>query len=194
MPIPPTSQARFSWVGIALSMLLFPTAGQQIPALAAERIYASYSPLERSISVAALETYAKTGKITVQSSTIPWMCRYCKECRALELPRTQYNLRDARVLAAIAINPITSSLFGSTQLSQIQSQSPLNLSLVQFLPAKKASTGVGVRTEFSSVITITNASLFCCGWDCWWVYRLNYEHRLVLVFHFQVSLQVQIPG
>ena len=192
------------------------------------------------------------------------------QCLALELPRTQYNLRDARVKAAIAINPITSSVFGSAGLSQIQipvmlvsssadkvapalseqilpftwlstpekylalleggthfstigetnpltdplaipsevigpdptiarrylkalsvaffqtyiagatqyrpylsadyaqaiSQSPLNLSLVQFLPAKKASTGVGVRTEFSSVITITNASLFCCGWDC----------------------------
>jgi len=32
------------------------------PALAAERIYASYAALERSIS-AALETYAKEGKL-----------------------------------------------------------------------------------------------------------------------------------
>jgi predicted dienelactone hydrolase len=63
MSIPPDSQAHFSWVGIALSVSLFPTAGLQSPALAAERIYASYAALERSISVAALETYAKEGKL-----------------------------------------------------------------------------------------------------------------------------------
>ncbi|MDZ4870901.1 MAG: hypothetical protein CLLPBCKN_000289 [Chroococcidiopsis cubana SAG 39.79] len=32
------------------------------------------------------------------------------QCRTLELPRTQYNLRDKRIKAAIAINPIGSSL------------------------------------------------------------------------------------
>jgi hypothetical protein len=44
-------------------MLAFPTAGLQRPVMAAERIYVSYSVLEDSISVDALETYAKTGKL-----------------------------------------------------------------------------------------------------------------------------------
>jgi predicted dienelactone hydrolase len=42
------------------------------------------------------------------------------QCRTLELPRTQYNLRDKRIKAAIAINPIGSSLFGKAGLSQIK--------------------------------------------------------------------------
>ncbi len=42
------------------------------------------------------------------------------QCRTLELPRTQYNLQDKRIKAAIAINPITSSVFGQNGLSQIQ--------------------------------------------------------------------------
>jgi predicted dienelactone hydrolase len=42
------------------------------------------------------------------------------QCRALELPRIQYNLRDERVKAAIAINPITSSIFGKDGMSDIQ--------------------------------------------------------------------------
>ncbi|NHC37354.1 alpha/beta hydrolase [Scytonema millei] len=42
------------------------------------------------------------------------------QCRTLELPRTQYNLRDKRIKAAIAINPIASALFGKAGLSQIK--------------------------------------------------------------------------
>ncbi len=49
-----------------------------------------------------------------------WNVSLLLQCRALELPATQYNLRDERVKAAIAINPITSSVFGKAGLSQIQ--------------------------------------------------------------------------
>lgn len=42
------------------------------------------------------------------------------QCRALGLPRQDYNLRDQRIKAAIAINPIVSSIFGQTGLEQIQ--------------------------------------------------------------------------
>ena len=42
------------------------------------------------------------------------------QCRAIELPQKQYNLRDPRIKAAIAINPITSSIFGRDGLSQIK--------------------------------------------------------------------------
>jgi len=52
-----------SSVGMALSIWLLPTVGTMRPAQASERIYISYGALERSISVASLETYAKTGKI-----------------------------------------------------------------------------------------------------------------------------------
>jgi len=42
------------------------------------------------------------------------------QCRVLELPRTQYNLQDKRIKAAIAINPIASGVFGKAGLSQIK--------------------------------------------------------------------------
>lgn len=42
------------------------------------------------------------------------------QCQALQLPATKYNLHDQRVKAAIAINPITSSIFGKTGVSQIK--------------------------------------------------------------------------
>lgn len=41
------------------------------------------------------------------------------QCRAIELPPMQYNLRDPRIKAAIAINPVSSSIFGQDGLSQI---------------------------------------------------------------------------
>jgi predicted dienelactone hydrolase len=41
------------------------------------------------------------------------------QCRALELPRKDYNFRDPRVKAVIAVNPVNSSIFGSQGLSQI---------------------------------------------------------------------------
>lgn len=49
-----------------------------------------------------------------------WNVSLLLQCRALELPETQYNLRDPRIKAAIAINPIASSVFGQTSISQIK--------------------------------------------------------------------------
>jgi predicted dienelactone hydrolase len=42
------------------------------------------------------------------------------QCRALALPPIQYPLQDERVKAAIAINPVGSTIFGQSQISQIQ--------------------------------------------------------------------------
>ncbi len=42
------------------------------------------------------------------------------QCRGLALPPTDYQLSDERVKAAIAINPIGSTIFGQSQLNQIQ--------------------------------------------------------------------------
>lgn len=41
------------------------------------------------------------------------------QCRALALPRGQYNLSDRRIKAAIAINPVSSRILGQAGLSQI---------------------------------------------------------------------------
>ncbi|HBB34710.1 MAG TPA: hypothetical protein DDZ80_29480 [Cyanobacteria bacterium UBA8803] len=42
------------------------------------------------------------------------------QCRAIELPPSQYELADPRLKAAIAINPIGSTIFGKSQIGQIQ--------------------------------------------------------------------------
>lgn len=42
------------------------------------------------------------------------------QCRAEELPIVDYQLSDRRVQAAIAINPVNSTIFGESQLSKIQ--------------------------------------------------------------------------
>lgn len=60
-----TTGKQLNWLGLILGCCgwLIPTTGISNSALAAERIYASYAALERSISVDALETYAKEGKL-----------------------------------------------------------------------------------------------------------------------------------
>ncbi|MHC0067740.1 alpha/beta hydrolase [Nostoc sp. UIC 10890] len=42
------------------------------------------------------------------------------QCLAVNLPNAQYNLSDSRIKAAIAINPVNSSIFGQASLSQIK--------------------------------------------------------------------------
>ena len=42
------------------------------------------------------------------------------QCRALALPASQYQLQDERIKAAIAINPVGSTIFGESQISKIQ--------------------------------------------------------------------------
>ncbi len=49
-----------------------------------------------------------------------WNISLLLQCRALELPVTQYNLRDPRIKAAIAINPLSNSVFGEDSLSKIK--------------------------------------------------------------------------
>jgi predicted dienelactone hydrolase len=49
-----------------------------------------------------------------------WNISLLLQCRARGLDRNQYNFSDPRIKAAIAINPIVSSILGETNLSQIQ--------------------------------------------------------------------------
>ncbi|MEG4632722.1 alpha/beta hydrolase [Microcoleus sp. AR_TQ3_B6] len=49
-----------------------------------------------------------------------WNLSLLLQCRARGLERNQYNFGDPRIKAAIAINPIVSSILGDTNLSQIK--------------------------------------------------------------------------
>lgn len=49
-----------------------------------------------------------------------WNISLLLQCRARGLERNQYNFDDPRIKAAIAINPIVSSILGETNLSKIQ--------------------------------------------------------------------------
>jgi predicted dienelactone hydrolase len=49
-----------------------------------------------------------------------WNISLLLQCRARGLDRNQYNFSDPRIKAAIAVNPIVSSILGETNLSQIQ--------------------------------------------------------------------------
>ena len=49
-----------------------------------------------------------------------WNLSLLLQCRARGLERNQYNFSDPRIKAAIAINPIVSSILGDTNLSQIK--------------------------------------------------------------------------
>ncbi|MEG4069267.1 alpha/beta hydrolase [Microcoleus sp. Pol11C2] len=49
-----------------------------------------------------------------------WNLSLLLQCRARGLERNQYNFDDPRIKAAIAVNPIVSSILGETNLSKIQ--------------------------------------------------------------------------
>lgn len=49
-----------------------------------------------------------------------WNLSLLLQCSALKLPPAEYNLQDQRIKAAIAINPIASSVFGPKGISQIK--------------------------------------------------------------------------
>ena len=108
----PTTKALRS-VGIALSMLLFPTPGLQSSAVAAERIYASYAPLESSISVAALEIYAKEGKI---DKDLAALARYLNPQQLAQLRRVLLN----RIkLSPVAVSQFLYTPIGETLLERL---------------------------------------------------------------------------
>jgi predicted dienelactone hydrolase len=78
-----TSTLRRNILLVVISMLV-PAFGITSPAQAAQRVYASYSALERSISVAALEEYVKTG---VLDESLAVYTRYLNPGQLQELRR-----------------------------------------------------------------------------------------------------------
>lgn len=65
-----------------------------------------------TLDLEQLETDCRTLAETLNLSLV-------LQCLALRLPRSQYDLSDSRIKAAIAINPVDSSILGQSGLSQI---------------------------------------------------------------------------
>lgn len=66
-----------------------------------------------TIDFEGLEANCFTEKMTLNPSMF-------LQCRALELPREDYQLKDDRVKAVMVLNPVNSSILGELGLSQIQ--------------------------------------------------------------------------
>jgi hypothetical protein len=102
-----------SWLKIALLLGALPISVLPTQALAAERIYGSYSVLERSISVDALETYAKEGKL---DEDLAVYARYLKPEQLAQLRRV---LLARANLSAVAISQFLYTPAGETLLQRL---------------------------------------------------------------------------
>lgn len=104
-----TTGKQLNWLGLILGCCgwLIPTTGISNSTLAAERIYASYAALERSIPVDALETYAKEGKL------VDKLGLYIKYLN----PQQQAQLRRV-LLARVDLDVVATSQFFYTPLGE----------------------------------------------------------------------------
>ncbi|NWF60433.1 MAG: alpha/beta hydrolase [Fischerella sp.] len=93
------STLRKNWLLLLLSTVL-PTFGLSYSALTAQRIYASYSTLERSVSVTALENFAKNGVVDEELAVYT---QFLKPGQLQELRRT--------LLSPIKVDPVAVSQF-----------------------------------------------------------------------------------
>ena len=109
--IHPTHPKLLKWLGIA-SCCLFSTVGLQSRVVAAERIYASYATLERSISVAALEEYARKGKLNDELADY---ANYVKPQQMEQLRRVLLARAD---LSAVAVSQFLYTPIGETLLER----------------------------------------------------------------------------
>ena len=73
-----------------------------------------------ALSLAGAELQLSALKQRCQGDLIGFSLGEGIQCAAAGLPEERYQLRDARIKRAIAMNPITSLLFGETGLSAIQ--------------------------------------------------------------------------
>ena len=104
-----------TWLGLVLSSLgwLLPNAVMTPSSLAAERIYFSYGAIERTISVASLEAYAKEGKIDDDLATY---AEYVSPQRLIQLQR----VLQARIqLSPVAVSQFLYTPVGETLLERL---------------------------------------------------------------------------
>ncbi len=102
-----------SWVGIALSIWLVPITGTMRPALGAERIYVYYGALERSLSVASLAKYAKTGKVDDE------LADYTQRLNRQQLDQLRRVLLTRMDLSPVAVSQFFYSPIGATLLQRL---------------------------------------------------------------------------
>ncbi len=93
------STLRKNWLLLLLSTVL-PTFGLSYSASSAERIYGSYSAIERSVSVTALENFATTG---VADEELATYTQFLKPEQLQELRRT--------LVSPIKVHPVVVSQF-----------------------------------------------------------------------------------
>ncbi|MBD2184472.1 alpha/beta hydrolase [Aerosakkonema funiforme] len=99
-----------SWIGLAIGSLgfwLFPTILTAIPAYSADRVAVFYGPLEFTLSVDALESFVKEGKITDE------LAPYAGSIK----PESQAQLREI-LQQRFEANPTLISQFTSAQLGK----------------------------------------------------------------------------
>lgn len=93
------STIRKNWLLLVLSTVL-PTFGLSYSASSAERIYGSYSAIERSVSVTALENFATNG---VANEELAAYTQFLKPEQLQELRRT--------LVSPIKVHPVAMSQF-----------------------------------------------------------------------------------
>lgn len=97
----------------SLGLWLLPTTGMTSSALAAERIYGSYAALERSISVDALETYAKVGLLDEDLAV------YAGYVNSQQLAQLRSVLLARADLSAVAVSQFLYTPIGETLLERL---------------------------------------------------------------------------
>jgi predicted dienelactone hydrolase len=88
--------------------------GLALPSLAADRIYVSYSVLERSISVKSLETYAKQGKIVDEDLAV-----YAQYANPKDLEQLRTALTSKADIDAVAVSQFLYSSQGENLLKRL---------------------------------------------------------------------------
>jgi predicted dienelactone hydrolase len=103
-----TSRFRSLLIGSSLSFF-----GLTAPAIGAERVSVSYGPLELSLSVEELQTYAESGQM---SRSLAFYARFVDD---EDLAQLRDMLRDRVDLNAVAMSQILYSSFGETSLRHL---------------------------------------------------------------------------
>lgn len=102
-----------SWCKAALGVGLLPSVLLTSPAIAAEQLYVSYGPLERSISISSLETYAREGIIARD------LVAYAQYASPEQLEQLQEVLLARAELSPVAVSQFLYTEQGETLLRQL---------------------------------------------------------------------------
>ena len=112
----PAIRKRPTWIGVAIASLgfwLIPTTLTAIPARGAEQISVVYGPLQFSLSVDALETLVKEGRMTGE------LASYAKNIKPEDLAELREILQRRFEASPTAISQFTSAELGRTVLRRL---------------------------------------------------------------------------